>query len=156
VMVWETNINQSKNHEEPSPGNFLDWAKRNEVFDGITGCLKSRVTIQDDNNPEVTMAALTLADFFPLLSTKTELGRTFAPEEITGAFYSRNQAGKFMGKHPVVVISHSLWRRRFNNDYTIVGRIISFEDEKWRVIGVMPPDFALPDKDTEIWIPWDM
>jgi hypothetical protein len=57
VIIWETNHQQSKYHEEPAPGNFIDWMEQNKVFDGVTGWFKSQVTVQDDNNPEVVTAA---------------------------------------------------------------------------------------------------
>ena len=38
----------------------------------------------------------------------------------------------------------------------LVGRTVHLEGHDWRVIGVMPEDFAAPDAETAFWAPWDM
>lgn len=38
----------------------------------------------------------------------------------------------------VVVISHSLWMRRFNGDPKAVGRTLRFDDKRYVMVGVMP------------------
>ncbi len=54
----------------------------------------------------------------------------------------------------VVVISHGLWQRRFGGTADIIGRKISLNDERYDVIGVMPPNFYfLPSREIDIWMP---
>ncbi|MGH9838730.1 MAG: ABC transporter permease [Blastocatellia bacterium] len=43
--------------------------------------------------------------------------------------------------HPVTVISHSLWQRRFNADAGVVGKTIYLNGLPFTVIGVMPESF---------------
>ena len=38
----------------------------------------------------------------------------------------------------------------------VVGQAVSVEGRDWRVIGVMPEDFAVPDTEAAFWAPWDM
>jgi len=41
----------------------------------------------------------------------------------------------------VVVISHSLWKRKFGGDASIAGRTIGLGDKNYVVIGIAPPSF---------------
>ena len=62
-----------------------------------------------------------------------------------------------------MVISDALWRRRFQQDRSIVGRTIPIDGVPTEIIGVMPPAFVCPPavvlrgtppaEPAELWIP---
>ncbi len=52
-----------------------------------------------------------------------------------------------------MLLSHSLWERRFGSDPNIVGRWITLEGTRRQVIGVMPAEFRYPSPKTELWVP---
>jgi putative ABC transport system permease protein len=54
------------------------------------------------------------------------------------------------GSH-AVVISHALWRQFLGGAPAAVGRSINVAGENCEVIGLMPPDFAFPTKDIQLW-----
>ena len=58
-------------------------------------------------------------------------GRWFAPSEV-GA-----------GTDRVAVISNEMWRTRFGADSSMVGRLITLNEQPFRVIGVAPPGLRL-------------
>ena len=70
-----------------------------------------------------------------------------------GRLFSEDEAR--FGKAParVVVLSHSLWQRRFKGDRNILGREIHLDGRSMTVIGVMPASFWYPNKDSEYWVP---
>jgi predicted permease len=87
---------------------------------------------------------LASADLFSILGADAELGRTFhAGEDLAG----RNR---------FVILSHSLWQRRFASDPGIVGHWINLEGVQREVAGVMPGDFRFPSPQSEVWIPLDI
>jgi predicted permease len=58
-------------------------------------------------------------------------GRAFLPEE-----------DRTPGAHPVAVISHSLWRGRFNADPEVIGKTITLNNVAFAIIGIAPPEYA--------------
>ncbi|MCM3869911.1 MAG: ABC transporter permease, partial [Pyrinomonadaceae bacterium] len=81
------------------------------------------------------------------------LGRVFLPGEISGAAF---ESGQFVSGDRVVVISDGLWRRRFNADPNLVGKNITINRQDWRVVGIMAADFAMPSREIDLWVPWDI
>jgi hypothetical protein len=57
------------------------------------------------------------------------------------------------GAPRVALLGHELWRRRFGAEAGIIGQAIRLDDLSYTVVGVMPPDFNFPDKETELWTP---
>jgi putative ABC transport system permease protein len=60
-----------------------------------------------------------------------------------------------MSGEPVIILSHRLWQN-LGADPQVVDRAVHVEGRDWRVIGVMPEDFAVPDTAAAFWAPWDM
>ncbi|HXW92537.1 MAG TPA: ABC transporter permease [Terriglobales bacterium] len=81
------------------------------------------------------------ANFFSVLGAHAEFGRTFRDGE--------DQPGK----DNVVILSHSLWQRRFGSDPDAVGRTIVLEGIGREIVGVMPADFQLASSKPEFWVP---
>lgn len=52
-----------------------------------------------------------------------------------------------------VLLSESLWRRRFGADPSIVGRTIQVDGRSSEVVGVMPESFDFPSYRTQAWVP---
>jgi putative ABC transport system permease protein len=69
---------------------------------------------------------------FRLLGVKPFIGRTFTDDE--------DRLGNVA---PVILISHSMWRRRFGSDASIVGKNVMLNQVPMTIIGVLPEDFRL-------------
>jgi hypothetical protein len=64
-------------------------------------------------------------------------------------------SGRTGGRKPVLVLSHRLWQS-LGADPALIGGTIYVEGRNWRVLGVMPADFAVPDVGAGFWTPWDI
>ena len=86
----------------------------------------------DSSPPEALYGLRVTASLFPTLGVSPMLGRSILPEE--------DQAGHA----DVILLSYSLWVRRFNSDPGVVGREIAVDSRDCMVLGVMPPGFDFP------------
>jgi putative ABC transport system permease protein len=153
VMLWETSSTQDRMREGPSPANVIDWNARNQAFDALTAWMTMSMTLRDADGATPVTGVQVTRGFFDVFRRQPLLGRTFASEEYNGAAW-RN-ANQFVGGEPLLVLSHRLWRN-LGSDAGIVNRTIRVEGRQWRVVGVMPGDFAVPDVTASFWTPWDM
>jgi putative ABC transport system permease protein len=153
VMMWESNVSQDRLREGPSPGNVLDWVARNDAFDAITASMMVSATLRGrDGGTPITGVHVTRG-FFDVYRRQPRLGRTFHADEFEGAASITSRQASSGG--PVIVLSSRLWRA-LGADPQVVGRTVYVEGRDWRVIGVMPEDFAVPDAAAAFWAPWDM
>jgi putative ABC transport system permease protein len=138
VWVWET---QPKLDKAPfTPADFLDYQSQNSSFEQVTTYFTQNLTLTGNGDPERFRAAIVSANFFSTLGREAIRGRVFLPEE--------DQPGA----NRVAVMSHGLWRRRFNSDPVILGKSLTLNGVSFTVIGVMPPDFRYPTEATELWV----
>jgi predicted permease len=90
----------------------------NEVFN-LTG----------KGDPEEVPAARVSWNFFDILGVSPVLGRSFRAGEDRA------------GGDNVVVISDSLWQRRFARDRAVLGRTLMLDGKDYTVVGVLAPGF---------------
>jgi macrolide transport system ATP-binding/permease protein len=115
--------------------NYIDFRDRNEVLSGLLASRFVVVSMSRNGNNEKVWGDLVSGNYFDVLGVKPALGRSFLPEE-----------DKTRLSHPVVVISHSLWQRRFGGDPSVIDSDVLINGMKFKVIGVAPAGF----KGTEV------
>ena len=141
AVVWETLPSIGLEENTPAPANYIKWREQNEVFENIAAFTVGFTNLTGAGEPERVDSLRVSASVFPLLGVEPMLGRTFLPEE--------DQPGASR----VVVLSHSLWQRRFGRDPGILEKNITVNDRSYTVIGVMPPSFKFPLLKAELWVP---
>ncbi len=125
-----------------TPGDYVDWRERNEVFETLSGYLYSVSGLTTPaGDAELLYTVAVSADFFRTLRARPLVGRTFLPGEDRP------------GRDEVAVIGHGLWTRRFGGEPGIVGREIALDGRPFTVIGVMPPEFEFPPGGRDVWTP---
>jgi putative ABC transport system permease protein len=127
VVLWERE--RDIGQESPSYSNFLDWQAQSQSFERMAMARFDSVNLVGVGEPERLICRQVSANYFSTLGVRPQLGRAFTPEEDRA------------GANPVVVISHSLWQRRFGADAEIIGKPLTLSDKPFTVIGVLPPDF---------------
>jgi putative ABC transport system permease protein len=121
--------------------NFLDWQKRNTVFEYMAAQTGGSVTLSGLSEPVQLRGARVSAHFFDIFGIKPALGRTFAPDEDQ------------MGKGDVALLSHQLWETQFASDPGILNRKIVLDGRPTIVIGVLPAGGAFDRAYNQIWRP---
>ena len=108
---------------------FLDWKARSHSFEDM-GLIRSWApTLSVNGQPERIAAMRVSSNFFALLGTRPAIGRDFRADEDAP------------NKWRVLMLSDGLWRRRFNADPSVVGRVVTMNDQQYTVVGVMPASF---------------
>jgi predicted permease len=143
VMIWENAAHLGFPKDTPSPANFLDWQKQAQCFSGMAARAERSFNLTGVGEPERLEGQRVSANFFDLLGVPALLGRTFVSEDDRP------------GSH-VVLLSYSLWQRRFGSDPAVIGRALTLNGESYTVVGVMPRLVQLPGSSTrndELWVP---
>ena len=81
------------------------------------------------------------SDLFHVLRVQAALGRTLTSLDDLDS------------SPRTVVLSDGLWRAKFGGDRGVLGRTIVLDDVSHVIVGVMPPSFDFPSRDTEYWVP---
>ena len=118
-----------------SYANYLDVREQNKSFTDLcaftwaAGGMSAGNTVGGER-AEVVWGELVSGNYFDVMGVKPILGRGFLPEE-----------DRTPNTHPVVVLSHYSWQKRFNADPTIVGKSIYLNGTAFTVVGVAPESF---------------
>jgi putative ABC transport system permease protein len=139
-------------HEGTNPvaaANYFDWRDQTRSFAGMgaADAWSANLTSSDagDLHGAENLRGLKVTQsLFPLLGVEPLLGRLFAAGE--------DQPGS---DHQVI-LSHSLWRRRFGSDTEVLGRQVVLNGQPYTVVGVMPAGFQFAPfwaTRSELWVP---
>jgi putative ABC transport system permease protein len=147
ALIWTDDTRRGLHQEGTGFPTVLDWRRDNRTFSDIAFFNTGRTTLSENGTRERTRSALVSANLFPVLGVAPLFGRAITASDESDA-------------ERVAVISYSLWQRRFASDPKAVGRTIEVEENGSKdgsaavtVIGVMPPAFFFPDRQTELWTP---
>jgi predicted permease len=80
-------------------------------------------------------------EFFDAFGVPPLLGRAFTREEFS--FSSARTA----------ILSHSTWRRHFDQRADTVGSVVQLDDEPTTIVGIMPEHFREPEF-ADVWLPF--
>jgi putative ABC transport system permease protein len=155
VMLWTDNPALDLGFHElpPAPVDLPEWRREAESFEQIAAIRPRDADLSEWGDPERVGGVQVTANFFSLLGAQPLLGRVFSVDE--------EQAGR----DKVAIISYDLWQRSFGGETNIVGQLITVNQERRAVIGVMPPRFGFPRgaempaayrlmPQTDLWLPY--
>jgi putative ABC transport system permease protein len=117
-----------------APADFFDEQEQNTVFSGMAAYIPGgTISFAEPGQPAVTEGSVeATANFFSVLGVSPVLGRLPSPDE----------EARFV---PVTMLSNEFWRRHYNADPAVVGRVVRLAGKSYTVIGVMPPSLDDPE-----------
>lgn len=126
---------------------FEDFRRVSPMFTGLAAHRAMSLDFSSGDEPERIQGEIASGSYFEVLGVKAAVGRTFLSEEDLAP-----------GAHPVAVLSHGLWQRRFAADRKVVGRQIRLNGHVFSVIGVAASGFEGVDvfRPVEVWVPMAM
>jgi putative ABC transport system permease protein len=146
VFVWENKLSKGMRQQPVSPADYRDFRSEVQALDRMGAIHSQSSVLIGGEVPERIETAAVSPSVFEILGMEPALGRSFAPDE--------DQADR----NHVVVLSAGLWQRRFGQDPNILGKKLSMDSGSFTIVGVAPPQFRLPGKQStpqaELWIPY--
>src|SRR5262249_25768075 len=136
ARVFFGNQKRARVYDEISWLNYVDLKAQSQSISDLLGFRMTWAALgasggrEASERAEVIFGELVTGNYFDLLGVKPTLGRGFLSAE-----------GSEPNKHPVLVLSYSLWQRRFGADAAIVGRTVFLSGKPFMVIGVAPESF---------------
>jgi macrolide transport system ATP-binding/permease protein len=126
---------------------FQDFQKNCKLIDAFIVDRITSVTLAIGDRADRTTGSIVSANYFDALGVRPVLGRGFEPAENFG----RNA-------HPVVVISHQMWKERFHGDPAVIGKTQMLNGMPHTIIGVAPEGFygTFVGWAMQFWVPVSM
>ncbi|MEX0907693.1 MAG: ABC transporter permease, partial [Gemmatimonadota bacterium] len=129
-----------------SAGTIQDVLERQRSFASMAASISGGpdAVLQQDDNATTVRLAWVQPEFFRTLGVSPALGRTFDDAEAAS------------DTSHVIVVTHELWRQRFNADPAILGRTIILNGLPRTVIGVLPENYVHPVGRGEVFMPFSL
>jgi len=103
---------------------------KNTVFDGLLAHCPAQAHLTANGETSSVDGDLVSGTFFEVLGLAPAAGRLFTPED-----------DRRPGAHPIMVLSHGFWTRRFAADPDVVGQSVLLNSQPMTVVGVAPAGF---------------
>lgn len=143
VSVYNTYPKMGLEFAGTSIPDYLDRRESAPSLEDLAMYTAGSYNIADGGSqPERLNGIQATPSFFSTLQVAPLMGQVFTDENA------------IPGQDRVVVISHALWRNRFNGDPGIVGRELRLNGQPYRVSAVMPEGFAFPNRGAQLWVPF--
>jgi len=143
VRIYESLKDKPTSRDAVGGPTFNDWREQATTIESFISYQLAGRDLQTQKGGEMERVAAvnTSPNLFTALGHAALLGRGFTPSE---------------DGEPVVVLSEGLWRRSFGADPSIIGRTVMLDLAPFRVVGVMPSDFAFPAGGLarDLWVPY--
>ncbi|HEY3380135.1 MAG TPA: ABC transporter permease [Vicinamibacterales bacterium] len=124
---------------------YLDWRHHQSSFEGLAAvgntAFRSRTP---SGEPSAARAQSVTWEFFQVLRAAPLLGRVIRADD------------EIRGRHHVVVLGHAFWQRQFGGAPDVVGRTVDLDEQRWQIVGVMPPGFTYSvagSRPTDLYVP---
>ena len=109
---------------------YLDLRDRNRTFDGLTAYILVPAGLDIGKNPSESWGYEVTGNYFDALGIQPYLGRFFHAADEHGP----NSA-------PYLVLSYDYWHTHFQDDRTVIGRVVGVNKHPFTILGVAPPAF---------------
>jgi len=119
---------------------FYAWRGRSEYLEDTAKYFENEVNLAGTAQSARVKLVETSSNFFSILGSDTEIGRSFTPGE------------DLPGKNGIAVISHGLWQQLFGSDPHALGSTIHANGVPLTVVGIAAPGFDYPGK-AALWTP---
>jgi predicted permease len=121
------------NNEFNVVSSYLDWRQQQTVFQSLTSMRPvSQCDLMAGETPLRLSCYFVEANFLRTFGLTPAIGRDFTRED------DQPQAPR------VALLSFPLWQSRYGGDARVVGQSVTVDEERVRVVGILPKGFEMP------------
>ena len=126
---------------------YQRWRAEQRSFSDVAIFGDQEMALTGAGDPSQVAVYTVTASLLPLLGSRVALGRWFLPGE------------EGPGTERIAVLSHEMWTGRFGSDPRVIDRFVTLDEQRYRVVGVMPAGFGLRSLTSaigsaaDVWIP---
>ena len=91
---------------------------------------RARMNVSVDGESESIMGQLVSGNYYSVLGIAPMAGRLLTPDD-----------DRVPGAHPLAVLSHAYWQRRFGKAGSVIGKSILIDGTPFTIIGIAPAGF---------------
>jgi predicted permease len=142
VYVYNTYPKMNVEMAGTSIPDYLDRRGNAAALEDLAMYHNASFNLAEQGAPQRLVGLVATPSLFTTLQVGAQLGRVFGDETAV------------TGRDQVVVLSDAVWRNQFGADRGIIGRDVRLNGDSYRVLGVMGPDFAFPDRNVQLWVPF--
>jgi predicted permease len=143
VTTLETREGRLRSWSYP---NYRDFRDRTRLVNFVAQD-DLAMSIAVGGQAERAYGAVVSGNYFQVMGVQPAVGRLLTPED-----------DRTPGGHPVTVLSHAYWQRRFASDPAIVGRGVTINNTPMTIVGVAQPGFlgSFLGVSSSAWVPMAM
>lgn len=140
VMITEENPEKHWHLNTAAPANVLDWKAGVPDFADVMAYADflGTQTLTGRGDPRPVQTTYVTGNFFSVIGARAAIGRTFVDDET-------------WQPNALAVLSDRGWRSHFGGDSSVIGKSIVLDGREFQVVGVMPPGFAFPFENADLW-----
>ena len=119
--------------------------QRSQSFAFVANYTPATPTLTGGETPELVPGEFVSPEYFSVMAVRPELGRPFVASDDSVA-----------GAHPIVIVSHDFWQRRFGGRSDVIGQPLAVGGHVLTVVGVLAEGFRGLSNNAQLWLPTTM
>lgn len=140
-IVWlSTKVNRTNAPLGTSYPDFLDWKSQSDSFHSMAAIRAVSFTMTGSGPAEHLKGIAISAQGFTVWGVDTVLGRDFT------------EADDIPGADRVAILSYPFWQRKFGGDTGILQKDLTFDDQFYKIIGVLQPTQITTLQYPDVWV----
>jgi predicted permease len=134
VILWNRSPGLNIAQDWFSTAQYFDIKNSHHGFEQIAIAIGGTYNLTGWGDPERVGAIRVSSNLLPMLGVRPALGRLLTPDEDAP------------GLPATAVLTDAMWTRRFGRDRRIVGKSVLINGQNYEIVGVLPPNFSLPQE----------
>jgi putative ABC transport system permease protein len=142
-QLFRLSVRTDAGWESPSYPDYLDYQAAASAAADVIAYESHGAILNANGQNDILLLHIVTENYFPVLGVKAAAGRILLESD-----------RQFQGEPPVM-ISYSLWQRKFGGNPAIVGQTVLLNNRAFFVAGVAPRGFRAPGlgPPVDLWLP---